>query len=113
MNWSLTFPCNHLSYDSEVLFSDTPRGASASAAIYSIVVTARQNNVKLRAYIEWLLTELPNAGRLTDEVLGRFMPWSPEVPDTLKTTKDKAEKIAQVMEEPIVDIDPDIIPKDH
>lgn len=49
------------------LFSDTPRGAEASAAIYSIVTTAKMNGLEPRAYIEWLLTEMPNAGELTDE----------------------------------------------
>ena len=95
------------------LFSDTPRGAAASAAIYSIVTTARMNGLSPRAYIEWLLEELPNAGELDDETVGRFMPWSPEVPERLMITKDAAERLAATIEEPIMDIDPDTLSKDR
>lgn len=41
-----------------IVFSDTPSGAEASAAIYSIVVTAKLNGLNQRAYLEWLLTEM-------------------------------------------------------
>lgn len=95
------------------LFSDTPRGARASAAIYSVVTTARMNGVAPRAYVEWLLAELPNAGELTDATVDRFMPWSPEVPEHCKMTPEAAGRIADIVEEPVVDIDPDTIPKDR
>lgn len=95
------------------LFSDSPRGAQASAAMYSIVTTARMNGVAPRAYMEWLLTELPNAGELTDETVDRFMPWSPEVPDCCRMDAKAARRIADVVEEPIVDIDPETVPKDR
>lgn len=95
------------------LHSDTPRGAQASAAIYSIVTTARMNGVAPRPYVEWLLTELPNAGELTDATVDRFMPWSPEVPDCCRMDAKAARRIADVVEEPIVDIDPEILPKDR
>ena len=49
------------------LFSDAPRGARASAAIYSVTTTAKANGLNPRLYVEWLLTEMPNAGELTDE----------------------------------------------
>lgn len=44
------------------LFSDAPRGARASAAIYSVTTTAKANGLNPRLYVEWLLTEMPNAG---------------------------------------------------
>ena len=74
------------------LFSDTPRGASASAAIYSITTTARANGLNPRLYIEWLLTEMPNASELTDEVVDSFMPWSPSVPQTCQFPDNVREK---------------------
>ena len=40
------------------LFSDTPRGAKASAAIYSIVETAKSNGLDVFKYFELLLTPL-------------------------------------------------------
>lgn len=44
-----------------LLFSDTPRGAEASAGMYSIVVTAKTNGLNPRKYVQWLLEEMPNA----------------------------------------------------
>lgn len=41
------------------LFSDTARGAEASAGIYSVVTTAKMNGLNPRRYIEWLLTVVP------------------------------------------------------
>lgn len=38
---------------------DTIRGAESSAGIYSIVKTAKANNLKPYEYFEYLLTELP------------------------------------------------------
>ena len=95
------------------LFSDTPRGARASCGMYSIVTTARMNGVSPRPYIEWLLTELPNAGELTDDVLDSFMPWSDRVPRSFRLAPEKARRLAEIAEEPIMDIDPDTIPKDR
>lgn len=43
------------------LFSDTPRGAEASAEIYSVVATAKAGGLNPRKYLEWLLAEMPNA----------------------------------------------------
>ncbi len=37
---------------------DTKSGAEASAAIYSIVETAKANNLKIYDYLTYLLTEL-------------------------------------------------------
>ena len=36
------------------LFSDTPRGAEASAGIYSVVTTAKANGLKPYDYLVWL-----------------------------------------------------------
>ena len=86
------------------LFSDTPRGAEASAAIYSIVVTAKLNGLNVRSYVEWLLTEMPD-----DESLGepgrvdRYLPWSGEVPDGCRLRPEKAREAAEMPDEPIVD----------
>ena len=42
------------------LFSDTPAGARASAVIYSIVETAKANNLAPRDYIQYLFENLPD-----------------------------------------------------
>ncbi|MCM1222283.1 MAG: IS66 family transposase [Lachnospiraceae bacterium] len=56
------------------LFSNTPKGADASAAVYSIVETAKANGMNPFAYLEFLLEHLPN-GCPAEECL----PWSGEV----------------------------------
>ena len=61
------------------LFSDTVQGADASAILYTLVSTARANQIPVGTYLEWLLKELPLAearprtGRLD---LTPFMPWA-------------------------------------
>lgn len=86
------------------LFSDTPRGAEASAAIYSIVVTARLNGLNQRAYLEWLLTEMPNDPRLREPGrIDRYLPWSEDVPASCRLTTARVDEEAALPDEPIVD----------
>lgn len=59
------------------LFSDTDKGADASARCYSIIESAKLNNLNVFGYLTYLLTELPKLGtEPTAEQLDRFMPWS-------------------------------------
>jgi transposase len=48
------------------LFSDTPRGAHASAALYSIIETAKANGIEPYYYLAHILTEIPKATKLED-----------------------------------------------
>ena len=89
------------------LFSDAPRGARASAAIYSVTITAKANGLNPRLYVEWLLTEMPNAGELTDEVVDSFLPWSDRVPESCKLDPAAAEKAKEMPDDFIINIDPD------
>ena len=57
------------------LFADTPKGASASAAIYSIVETAKANGLDVFLYLEQLLTHMTDWDH-TPEYLDELMPWS-------------------------------------
>ena len=56
------------------LFNNTPRGAHASAALYSIVETARANNLDPFHYLYRVFSELPKAD--TDEKIERLLPWN-------------------------------------
>ena len=59
------------------LFSDTVRGAEASAIAYSIVETARANNLNPYKYLNFLFNELPTV--LTRDVnadLSPYLPWA-------------------------------------
>ncbi len=66
------------------LFCQTPKGATASAIIYSIVESAKENNLKTYEYLEYLLRKLPNA---TYSGLTKFMPWSEHIPDYIRLSK--------------------------
>ena len=65
--------------------------------------TLKQN----RLYVEWLLTEMPNAGELTDEVVDSFLPWSDRVPESCKLDPAAAEKAKEMPDDFIINIDPD------
>lgn len=59
------------------LFNQTPRGADASAVLYSLVQTAIANNLEPFEYLKYLLTELPKLGRHYEaEALDQFLPWN-------------------------------------
>ncbi len=89
------------------LFSDTPRGAEASAGMYSVVVTAKANGLNPRKYVQWLLEEMPNAADPDDPAyLDSLMPWSESVPAGIRLAPDAAAKAAEMADEPIIDIDP-------
>ena len=62
------------------LFSDTPKGAKASADIYSIVETAKANGLDVFKYFELLLTVLPSMAFLTNpDILEELLPWNESV----------------------------------
>ena len=64
---------------------DTKSGAEASAAIYSIVETAKANNLKIYEYLTYLLTELSkNLQDLNTDVPERLLPWSSELPSNVR-----------------------------
>ena len=48
------------------LFSDTPKGAKASAMLYSIIETAKANGLEPFAYLSHVFKELPGAQSLED-----------------------------------------------
>ena len=62
------------------LFSDTPKGADASAAVYSIVETAKANNLNIYTYLNYLLLYMPDTDyRRYPETMEDMMPWSQRV----------------------------------
>jgi len=56
------------------LFSDTPRGAHASAACYSLIETAKANQLEPYGYIKYLLDHIASADTL--EKLEALLPWN-------------------------------------
>lgn len=67
------------------LFSDTDKGADASARCYSIIESAKLNGLNVFAYLSHLLTELPKLGENpTSEQLDKLLPWSDDIPEFCK-----------------------------
>ena len=62
------------------LFADTPKGASASAAVYSIIETAKANGLNVYTYLEYLLLYMPDTDwRNNPKELDMLMPWAEDV----------------------------------
>lgn len=66
------------------LFCNTPKGARASAVVYSIVETAKENGLIPFEYLRYLFERLPN---LCDGDLDELLPWSGSIPDTCRAGK--------------------------
>ena len=67
------------------LFADTPKGASASAAVYSLIETAKANGLNVFAYLQHLLLYMPDTDwQNHPEELDDLMPWAPEVQEQCK-----------------------------
>lgn len=59
------------------LFADTSNGATASAAVYSIIETAKANGLNVYTYLEYLLLYMPDTDwQNHPEQLEDLMPWS-------------------------------------
>ena len=67
------------------LFCDTPKGAEASAVVYSMVESAKSNGVEPFAYLQRVLVELPYPVKSpSHEGLEVFMPWAPDIQKNCK-----------------------------
>ena len=60
------------------LFSDTPKGAEASAMVYTMVEMAKTHNLNIYKYLNYLLEQLPGTV-MTDEELAKLVPWNETV----------------------------------
>ncbi|WP_022766593.1 transposase domain-containing protein [Butyrivibrio sp. XPD2006] len=65
------------------MFADTPDGANASALVYSLVETAKANNVDVYYYLKYLLLKTPTS-QTSDEELEKLCPWNPECKEALE-----------------------------
>lgn len=68
------------------LFANTPRGADASAILFSIIETAKENGLNPAAYLTFLLRELPRGGR---DNIGAFLPGGDRIPPSCYAPKPK------------------------
>lgn len=61
-------------------FSNSQKGAKASATIYSIIETAKANHLNTFKYLRYLLEKMPGLDYQNQpDLLEELMPWSHEV----------------------------------
>lgn len=66
---------------------DTVNGAKSSAIIYSLVETAKANDLKLHEYFKYILEEMPKHMDDKDRsFIERLLPWSESLPEYCKKT---------------------------
>ena len=65
------------------LFSATPKGATASALVYTMVEMAKANELNIYKYLTYLLEHRPSED-MSDEQLEALTPWSKEVQNVCK-----------------------------
>jgi len=63
------------------MFSNTPRGAEASAIIFSIIETAKENRLNVYEYLKYLFERL---SQITSTQIDDCLPWSESIPDHIK-----------------------------
>ncbi len=72
------------------LFADTPRGAFANGVLYTLVESARNNNLDVYEYLKYLLTEMPNNHHLENpSVIDSLLPWSEDLPEQCRLKRNK------------------------
>lgn len=60
------------------LFSDTPKGAEASAMVYTMVEMAKAHDLNIYKYLQYLLEHLPRT-KMSDQCMAKLVPWDKEV----------------------------------
>jgi len=63
------------------LFADTPKGAKASAILFSVMETAKANGLNLELYIQHLLTVLPSRFAAGEKQIDDLLPWTQKMRD--------------------------------
>lgn len=62
------------------LFSGSPKGADASAGVYTLIETAKANGLNPMKYIQFILSDMPGSAFLQyPEFLDDYLPWNPAI----------------------------------
>ncbi|OWZ85053.1 hypothetical protein CDO51_01265 [Natranaerobius trueperi] len=72
------------------MFANTPKGANSSALIYSIIETAKENELNPFNYLQFLFENLPQIDINDQEKLDKFLPWSEYLPGNCKLQKTQS-----------------------
>ena len=77
------------------LFADTVEGAKTNAVMYSLIESAKLNNLNIEKYIKYLLEEIPQLDNPSDRnVLEKYLPWSKELPADILNFKGTYKELA-------------------
>jgi len=71
------------------LFSNTPKGATASAVTYSIIETAKENGLNPFAYLTHVFEQMPSLVTPSSAELDAILPWSASLPDSCRAKLTK------------------------
>ena len=66
------------------MFANTQKGARASATIYSIVETAKENGLNPFYYLTYLFEMLSNIDTTDMQAVASLLPWSDSLPAHIK-----------------------------
>jgi len=66
------------------LFSNSQKGATSSAVIYSIIETAKENELSPFFYLTYLFEQLPNTDVKDMQKIDDLLPWSKNLPDSCR-----------------------------
>ena len=69
------------------LFSNTPKGASSSSIIYSLIETAKENSLDLFRYLTYLFEQLPNINVKDTAALENLLPWAEAIQSKFSSPK--------------------------
>lgn len=69
------------------LFSNSSKGAKSSALVYSLVETAKENDLNVFHYLSYLFETLPNIDLNDTDALDKLLPWSSDLPDRCRLDK--------------------------
>ena len=58
------------------LFANTPKGATGSAVMFSLIQTAIENGLDPYQYLTWLLKTANNADLKNPEIVEKLLPWN-------------------------------------
>ena len=70
------------------LFCFSENGADKSSIAYSIVETARANNLRTEDYLNYVFTKLGEVENPTEEDYKNLLPYSKSLPDYLKNNNE-------------------------
>ena len=72
------------------LFADTKKGATSSAIVYSIVETAKANNLNVYMYLKHIFSKMPGMDfKDNPSLLQDLLPWSAKLPEDCRNNKNQ------------------------